>query len=88
MHKPYMFYAPSMGPFQREERNSWRKKVLEHSEAIVLRDPISEKYVRDFVPDKTISLTLDSAFQHDVNIEQNKEKAESIYGIKEIFRKT
>ena len=34
--------------FQREERNSWRKKVLEHSEAIVLRDPISEKYVRDF----------------------------------------
>lgn len=50
------------------------QKVLEHSEAIVLRDPISEKYVRDFVPDKTISLTLDSAFQHDVNIEQNKEK--------------
>lgn len=26
MHKPYMFYAPSMGPFQREERNSWQQK--------------------------------------------------------------
>ena len=87
MHKPYMFYAPSMGPFQREERNSWRKKVLEHSEAIVLRDPISEKYVRDFVPDKTISLTLDSAFQHDVNIEQNKEKLNQYMELKRFLEK-
>ena len=87
MHKPYMFYAPSMGPFQREERNSWRKKVLEHSEAIVLRDPISEKYVRDFVPDKTISLTLDSAFQHDVNIEQNKEKLNQYMDLKRFLEK-
>lgn len=87
MHKPYMFYAPSMGPFQREERNSWRKKVLEHAEAIVLRDPISEKYVRDFVPDKTISLTLDSAFQHDVNIEQNKEKLNQYMELKGFLEK-
>ena len=82
-----MFYAPSMGPFQREERNSWRKKVLEYSEAIVLRDPISEKYVRDFVPDKTISLTLDSAFQHDVNIEQNKEKLNQYMELKRFLEK-
>lgn len=87
MHKPYMFYAPSMGPFQREERNSWRKKVLEHSEAIVLRDPISEKYVRDFVPDKTISLTLDSAFQHDVDIEQNEEKLNQYMELKRFLDK-
>lgn len=63
------------------------QKVLEHSEAIVLRDPISEKYVRDFVPDKTISLTLDSAFQHDVNIEQNKEKLNQYMELKRFLEK-
>lgn len=87
MHKPYMFYAPSMGPFQREERNSWRKKILEHAEAIVLRDPISEKYVRSFIPDKAISLTLDSAFQHDVNIAQNQEKLNQYVELKEFLEK-
>ena len=74
MHKPYMFYAPSMGPFKKDVRNSWRKKILEHAEAIVLRDPISENYVKEFIPNKTVYLTLDSAFQHDVNVEQNMEK--------------
>lgn len=74
MHKPYMFYAPSMGPFQRKERNSWRKKVLEHSEVIVLRDPISYSYVHNFVPEKKTILTLDSALQHDIDLESNKVK--------------
>lgn len=87
MHKPYMFFAPSMGPFQRKERNSWRKKILEHSEAIVLRDPISEKYVREFVPNKKISLTLDSAFQHDVNIEPNQEKLNQYMELKSFLEK-
>ena len=87
MHKPYMFYAPSMGPFQREERNSWRKKILEHSEAIVLRDPISEKYVRSIVPNKKVSSTLDSAFQHDVNTEQNQEKLNQYIDLKRFLEK-
>ena len=87
MHKPYMFYAPSMGPFQRKNRNLWRKKILEHSEAIVLRDPISEGYVRDFVPNKEVSLTLDSAFQHDVNITQNQEKLNQYAELKSFLEK-
>lgn len=87
MHKPYMFYAPSMGPFQRKNRNLWRKKILEHSKAIVLRDPISEGYVRDFVPNKEVSLTLDSAFQHDVNIKQNKEKLKQYVELKSFLEK-
>ena len=87
MHKPYMFYAPSMGPFQRKNRNLWRKKILEHSKAIVLRDPISEGYVRDFVPNKEVSLTLDSAFQHDVNITQNQEKLNQYAELKSFLEK-
>ena len=50
------------------------KKILEHSGAIVLRDSISEKYVREFVPNKLVSLTLNFAFQHDINAAQNQEK--------------
>lgn len=87
MHKPYMFYAPSMGPFKREERNLWRKKILENSEAIVLRDPISTKYVRDFVPDKTVSLTLDSAFQHDIDMRQNQGKLDQYTELKNFLEK-
>lgn len=74
MHKPYMFYAPSMGPFNKKERNNWRKRILNGAKAIVLRDPISADHVRKFLPDKKIYQTLDSAFQHDINIEINKEK--------------
>lgn len=82
MHKPYMFYAPSMGPFRKEERNSWRKKILEHSKAIVLRDPISEQYVRKFLPDKSVVLALDSAFQHDINIAKNQKKLNQYTALK------
>ena len=74
MGKKYMFYAPSMGPFEETARNPWREKILKHADQIVLRDPISEKYVKDLVPEKHVSLALDSAFQHDININQNREK--------------
>jgi colanic acid/amylovoran biosynthesis protein len=74
MEKPYMFYAPSMGPFDRNERNAWRKKILNNAQAIVLRDPISAEYVRNLLPNKKIYQTLDSAFQHDIDIVANKKK--------------
>lgn len=82
MHKPYMFYAPSMGPFRKEARNLWRKKILEHSEAIVLRDPISEQYVRKLIPNRSVVVALDSAFQHDINIAQNQKKLNQYTALK------
>lgn len=69
--KPYMFYAPSMGPFNKVERNGWRKKVLYGAKAIVLRDPISAEHVKNLMPDVKLYQTLDSALQHDINLEEN-----------------
>lgn len=77
MKVPYMFFAPSMGPFLREERNKLRRYILSHASAIALRDPISAKYVREFLPEKRVYQTLDSAFQHDIDIAENKEKLEA-----------
>lgn len=54
MKVPYMFFAPSMGPFLREERNKLRRYILSHASAIALRDPISAKYVREFLPEKRV----------------------------------
>lgn len=34
---PYMFYAPSMGPFNEKSREKIRKKVLEGAKKIVVR---------------------------------------------------
>lgn len=81
MKKPYMFYAPSMGPFNKQERNGWRKKVLNNAKAIALRDPISAEYVKGLLPNKKIYQTLDSAFQHDIEMNENKMK---FYGFTEL----
>lgn len=45
---PIYFYAPSMGPFNCASRNKLRKEVISGAERIILRDPISVKYVKDF----------------------------------------
>lgn len=74
LNKPYMFYAPSMGPFERTERNEWRKRVLCASSAIVVRDPVSARYLKKLLPEITGYQTLDSALQHDINLDFNQKK--------------
>ena len=74
MNKPYMFYAPSMGPFKNGKRKNWRKRVLLNAKEIVLRDPVSKNYVDEFLKNdgKESVLTLDSALQYDINLEENE----------------
>ena len=67
MKKHYMFYAPSMGPFQDKKRNPKREKVLRGADKIILRDPISIQYLHDFLPDIQVEHAFDSALQHDVD---------------------
>lgn len=74
MHKKYMFYAPSMGPFNNAQRNRWRKRILNNAEAIAVRDPISAQYLKSLGLEKEVFQTLDSALQSDINIEQNQIK--------------
>lgn len=71
---PYVFYAPSMGPFKNAERNPVRKEILEGASLICLREDISAKMVKEFVPLTNPIVTLDSAFQHDIDINENEKK--------------
>lgn len=71
---PYMFYAPSMGPFINPERCKMRKEVLLGAEKVILRDPISVKYVNEFLPELKVEQALDSALQHDIDIKENEKK--------------
>lgn len=87
MKKPYMFYAPSMGPFNNKERNTWRRKVLLNAKAVVLRDPISADFVKEFVPERQIYQTLDSAFQHDINMLENENKFSQFKELREFISK-
>ncbi len=85
--KPYVFYAPSMGPFKNETRNKLRKEILNNAAAIVVRDPISFNYVKDFVPNKDILLALDSAFQHDIDMDYNAGVLDGYSELKEFLKK-
>ena len=87
MKKPYMFYAPSMGPFKNTERNVWRRKILLNAKAVVLRDPISAKFVKELVPEKRIYQTLDSALQHDIDMQENEKKFSQFKELKDFILK-
>lgn len=85
LKKKYFFYAPSMGPFQDAKRNIWRKRILEKAEAIVIRDPISAEYIQEAFPDLKVDVTLDSAFQHDIDYENNRIKLQEYLELKNFF---
>ena len=59
--KPYVFYAPSMGPFKKNARRI--KKYVDAAEYITFREEISQKYYREISHNRETSVTLDSAFQ-------------------------
>ena len=67
LKKPYMFYAPSMGPFTNKKNDKLRRKVIAGAKRVVLRDPISVEYLKEYMPDIKVELTMDSAFQHDLS---------------------
>ena len=67
LKKPYIFYAPSMGPFNRIYMNPFRKYVLKSAKEVILREAISRKYVEKLKLKRTLHVTLDSAFQADID---------------------
>lgn len=76
LHKPYVFYAPSMGPFNTEKhkfRNALRRSILNGASVFCVREPISKKYIEKLGNVKLPTVTLDSAFQYPVNIEKNQQ---------------
>lgn len=84
---PYMFYAPSMGPFNCSARNKLRRKVISGAEKVILRDPISVKYVKDLLPNTEVEQALDSALQHDIDLKENEQKYNAYPELKEFIEK-
>ena len=60
---PYVFYAPSMGPFGQGWKNHLRKYLLNSAECIMVREAISKEYLKTLKLNKDVAVTLDSAFQ-------------------------
>lgn len=71
-NKPYVFFAPSMGPFRQYKKRI--ASLLRGAEVICLRENISTGYVKELVPDITVNVTLDSAFQHEIDREYYKKQ--------------
>ena len=70
LKKPYVMYAPSMGPFNIDKhkfRNMIRRKILNGASVFCLREPISRKYVEELGGVQTPTVTLDSAFQYPID---------------------
>lgn len=73
LKKPVFIYAPSMGPFENKVRNILRKYVLKRACCVTFRESISGGYFHDLLPDKEYTVTLDSAFQNDIDVKFNKD---------------
>ena len=65
--KKIFFYAPSMGPFHNRIRNIIRKKLFNYADKIVIRENISKSYLDELLPDNKAIVTLDSAFQNEID---------------------
>ena len=65
--KPYIFYAPSAGPFKSRLRNVFRRKIYRNAQRVIFRESLSKTYYDELIPDNDAIVTLDSAFQHKID---------------------
>lgn len=70
---PYCFYTPSMGPFQNKERNIMRRFIYNHADFICCREEISKQYINQLELKNQVHVTLDSAFQNEIDVENNEQ---------------
>jgi colanic acid/amylovoran biosynthesis protein len=69
---PFSLFAPSVGPFTQDGDRV--RKILHKAEVLCFRESISEGYYHKLDPDKATTVTLDSAFQHPIDIAENAKK--------------
>ena len=67
---PFSFYAPSMGPFSQDQKRII--KVLNKADVICFREEISKGYFERLGVNHPATVTLDAAFQHRINVEENE----------------
>lgn len=81
--KPYIFYAPSMGPFNKNKRVV--KKILKNTELLCFREAISQDYFKTLDIDRESYVTLDSAFQHPIDTEYYSKVLDEYTELKEFI---
>ena len=63
LRKPLVLYTQSLGPFTRTRHRENLRAVFQHAVAVLLRDELSRKHVRQLnVPDGNLLVTADAAF--------------------------
>lgn len=83
--KPYVFFAPSMGPFKQYKGRI--AKSIKKADIVCFRENISAKYVKQLVPDANVHVTLDSAFQHEIDAELYNKQLEKYTELNEFLKK-
>jgi len=69
MGKPYIFAAPSAGPFKSKCSNIFRRKMYRNAQAIVLREEISQGFLNELLPQNKSIVTCDLALQNDISFD-------------------
>lgn len=83
--KPYVFFAPSMGPFKQYKGKI--AKLLKKADVVCFRENISADYVKQLIPELKVHVTLDSAFQHEIDNELYSKQLEEYKELKEFLKK-
>lgn len=85
--KPYMFYAPSMGPFEHPVQNILRKIIFNHAVFIATREELSAQYLKKLHLKQDVIVTMDSAIQHPIDIQKYEAQFNAYTPLKDFIGK-
>lgn len=68
MNKPYVIYAPSLGPYNKKIKAVMVRFLLNHSALLCVRDPYSKRFALKLGIKKEIHTTIDAAIMHHIDI--------------------
>lgn len=86
-HKPYIFYAPSMGPFNRKFENVLRRIIFNNAAAIATREVVSAEYLKTLNIKKDVHVTMDSALQHNIDEAKYEQQLNEYHDLKAFLNK-
>ena len=84
-HVPFSIFAPSVGPFKSYKR--YISCTFSCAEIVCFREDISNTYFSDLKPKKKAIVTLDSAFQHPIDMDYNEKQYGEYTELKEYVEK-
>lgn len=83
---PYSLFAPSVGPFSVDEKRV--KYLIDQAKVVCFRESISQGYYAALSPEKKTTVTLDSAFQHEIDLKENRSKLDGYKELSDFLKKS